>query len=72
MPEAENIAAEICKCGPVSIKVMKELIHKGRDMDYHSILSLSASMIVPVVNTEDTKEAVTAFLEKRKSIWKGQ
>lgn len=72
MPEADTLAAGICRCGPISIKVMKELIHKGLDMDYHSALSLSASMIVPVVNTEDTKEAVSAFLEKRKPVWKGQ
>jgi enoyl-CoA hydratase/carnithine racemase len=72
MTEAEKVAADICKCGPLSIRVMKELIHKGFDMDYHSALSFSASMIVPVVNTEDTKEAVSAFLEKRKPVWKCQ
>lgn len=72
LSEAETVAADICKCGQASVRVMKELIHKGYDMDYHSALSYSASMIVPVVNTEDTKEAVSAFLEKRRPVWKSQ
>ena len=70
LTEAEKVAADICKCSPTALRVMKELVHKGLDMNYHSAIAFSVSMIASVVNTEDTKEAILAFLEKRKPVWK--
>ena len=70
IPEAEKIAQEICELGPASVRVMKQLVHHGYERDYEGLISLSASMIVPVVNSEDTKEGMSAFFEKRKPEWK--
>jgi enoyl-CoA hydratase/carnithine racemase len=56
--------------GPISIRVMKQLLNHSYDMDFRSLMALTASMIVPVVNSKDTKEALTCFIEKRKPQWK--
>lgn len=70
--EAEQAAKKICKGGPLAIEAMKQLIHQGYDLDYEAIMKLSDETVSPVVNSEDTKEALKAFVEKRKPVWKGK
>jgi enoyl-CoA hydratase/carnithine racemase len=49
---------------------MKQLVHDGYEMDYEQLLHRSASLIVPVINSHNTKEGMTAFIEKRRPRWK--
>lgn len=70
MQEALRIAEDICELGPASVRVMKQLVHFGYEMDHQGLMALSASMIVPVVNSEDTREGMNCFFEKRKPEWK--
>ena len=56
----------------MAVHAMKRLLHKGYDLDYDSIMALSDRIISPVVNSEDTKEGIKAFVEKRKPVWKGK
>jgi len=72
MSEAISIADTLCECSPMAIRAMKQLVYQGQDLDRHSVLALSESTFMPVVNSEDTREGFQAFLEKRKPIWKSQ
>jgi len=72
MNEAEKAAKQICGGGPLAIEAMKQLIHKGYDLDYEAIMNLSDKIVSPVVNSQDTKEALRAFSEKRKPVWTGK
>jgi enoyl-CoA hydratase/carnithine racemase len=72
MTEAESYARDICAGSPMAISVMKELMHRSYDHDYNGMMKLSASMVTPVVNSQDTTEALQAFLQKRKPVWKGK
>lgn len=68
MMTAEKAAATLLECGPLSLRTMKELLNF--DPSYEERLRVTAEKIVPVVNSDDTKEAVKAFLERRKPTWK--
>jgi len=68
MKRAEEIANDLLLKGPLSLMAMKKLLNF--DPNYEEKLSLSLERVVPVVNSEDTKEAVRAFVEKRKPDWK--
>ncbi len=72
MNEAEKAVKKICQGGPLAIEAMKRLIHKGHHLDYEAIMKLSDEIVSPVVKSEDTKEALKAFAEKRKPVWKGK
>ena len=72
MPEATAIANTISEGGPKSARVMKELVHRGLDLDYNSALALTGNIAPPIVNSEDHKEGCRAFIEKRKPVWKGK
>lgn len=70
MREAVSMAEVICESGPEAIRVMKQLVDVGYDMDYRGLMMLSANMIVDIVNTENTKEAVRSFFAGVKPVWK--
>lgn len=72
MSEAVSMAKSISKSGPEAVKVMKQLVDFGYDMDYRGLMTLSENMIVPIVNTVETKEAVECFLRGEKPVWKAE
>ena len=71
MAEAEKIANKICENGPMALKVCKELDRRARSLTIDESVELFEAMAYKVLRSEDTKEGVTAFLEKRKPVWKG-
>ena len=72
MNEAVLMAEAINESGPEAVKAMKQLVDFGYDTDYRSLMALSSNMIVPIVNTDETGEAVKCFLERRKPVWKAK
>lgn len=69
MAEASKIAEDVCQLGPNSVRAMKQLVENSDDMDFQSLMALTASIVVPVVNSEDTRKGVRSFLQKRKPAW---
>ena len=72
MTEADRIANKICENGPMALKVCKELDRRSRSMTIDESVELFEAMAYKVLRSEDTKEGITAFLEKRKPVWKGK
>lgn len=68
MKRAEEIAKELLSKGPLALRAMKKIL--DFDPDYDKKVEISRERIVPVVNSEDTKEAVRAVMAKRKPEWK--
>ena len=50
------------------MRAMKKIL--DFDPDYDKKVEISREMIVPVVNSEDTKDALRAISQKRKPEWK--
>lgn len=72
VPQAELIdyckkmAGRIMKNGPFAVTLAKQAINTGMDTDLDSGLKLEANLFGLSFSTEDKKEGMTAFLEKRK------
>ena len=66
MQYCKDMAGRIMKNGPYAVILAKQAINIGLDTDLDSGLKLEANMFGLTFATEDKKEGMTAFLEKRK------
>lgn len=72
MEEAERIANKIASKSTVQTDFIKSLVNKGMDVDLKKACELEISYFSKSFQTEDQKEGMTAFLEKRKPNFKGK
>ena len=70
--KCKEIAASIAKNGPVAIKMAKKAMDLGWGKDRSTGMSIEALCYAGVVGTEDRVEALNAFREKRKPVFKGR
>lgn len=70
--EVEQVAKTILTKGPVALKLAKEVVNRGSDLDLASGLVLEKNTFPLIFATEDCQEGVSAFLEKRKASFKGK
>jgi enoyl-CoA hydratase/carnithine racemase len=67
-----QFAIELASKPPVALKVAKALINKGANISLDSALALEREGFGVVASSEDLKEGVSAFTEKRKPVFKGK
>jgi len=67
---ALELAEQVGEQSPISVTSCKELIHQARDSAMEGALPYERQKFVDLFGTEDQKEGVNAFLEKRKPVWK--
>jgi len=72
MEEAEKIASKIAGKSTVQTAFIKALVNKGMEVDLKEACALEISYFSKSFQTEDQKEGMTAFLEKRKPNFKGK
>lgn len=72
MEEAENLAKMIASKAPIAVMQAKTLINKGYHLDMFSGCALEAEGFGLCFGTEDQKEGMNAFLEKRKAEFKNK
>lgn len=70
MPTAKEIANKICGNGPLALRACKELNKRGRTLTLEEGLCLFKALAHIVLVSEDTREGIAAFLEKRPPVWK--
>jgi len=66
------LAKEILPNGPIGVAMAKMAINKGTEVDLASGLSFEEAAYAQVIPTKDRIEALTAFREKRKPVFKGE
>jgi enoyl-CoA hydratase len=72
MPAVMETAQAICDNAPLSILQAKKSIHNGLQMDLKRGFMFEIEAYNRLVDTEDRREGVLAFNEKRKPRFKGQ
>ncbi len=72
IPRAEAILNKINANAPTAVKLAIEAANRGLDVSLAEGLNIEASLFTQCFATEDRKEGVAAFREKRKPNFKGQ
>ncbi len=68
----KKMAGKIANRGPVAVRLTKEAINEGLEMDLEKAFMHEADLFGLVFTSEDSKEGMAAFLEKRKPGFKNQ
>jgi enoyl-CoA hydratase len=72
MEEAEAMAKKILSRGPVAVKYAKRAINYGIEAGLYPGLELEKTLFANLFVTEDQREGMRAFVEKRKPVFKGK
>jgi enoyl-CoA hydratase len=72
LEEAQKLAREIANRPPVAVRLAKEAILKSFDTTIETGLEFERKNFYLLFATEDMKEGMAAFIEKRKPEWKGK
>jgi enoyl-CoA hydratase len=72
MDEAKKIAREIASKPPISVRAAKEAIVRAQDTTLEVGLEFERRAFYLLFATEDGKEGMKAFLDKRKPVFKGK
>ena len=72
LPAAIDLAKRAADQSPTSIAACKRLIHSARDISIGAGLVAERNEFVALFSTEDQREGVNAFLEKRTPEWKNR
>jgi enoyl-CoA hydratase len=71
MTDVLNTAKAICQKGKISLRAAKQVINAGLDVDLLTGCRMEVDAFALCMASEDAREGTTAFLEKRKAVFKG-
>ena len=72
LAEAKKLARKVMDKAPLSIKLAKKAVDASAHVDIETGLVLENLAYAALRGTEDKKEGTTAFLEKRKAVFKAK
>ena len=69
---AEKLARVVMSRAPLAVMQHKRMLQQSTEADFETALNLEKQTITALLYTEDYGEAITAFGEKRKPVFKGR
>jgi enoyl-CoA hydratase len=72
MARGEALARTMAGLAPLAITGILEAVQRGGEMSLEDGLSVEAQIFGRLSGTEDKREGVAAFLEKRRPVWTGR
>ena len=67
-----KLAAKLAKKSPLAVQIGKTGIYGMSEVPYHQALDYVDELFASLCATEDAREGIEAFQEKRKPVWKGR
>ncbi|MDY0040692.1 MAG: enoyl-CoA hydratase-related protein, partial [Desulforhabdus sp.] len=71
LTESMKVASALATKGQVALRAIKQVVDRGYDVDLKSGCALEAQAFSVCFTSQDAREGVAAFLEKRKPNFQG-
>jgi enoyl-CoA hydratase/carnithine racemase len=68
----ETVLKSLAAKSPIGMKIGKEAFHKAADMPLAEALEFLSGKLLEVASTDDAREGITAFMEKRQPVFTGR
>lgn len=68
--ETRNWAALLAQKSPQALQIAKQAFYTAADLDYYKAFEYMNEAFARLCSTEDAEEGISAFLGKRKPVWK--
>ncbi|HYI22837.1 MAG TPA: enoyl-CoA hydratase-related protein [Candidatus Limnocylindrales bacterium] len=72
LPAALTLADEIASMPPLAVRAAKEAVNRAHELSLEAGLEFERRNFFMLFASEDQKEGMTAFIDKRKPTWKGR
>jgi enoyl-CoA hydratase len=72
LAEANALAADLATKAPIAARYIIEAVNRGVEVSFDKAQFLEATLFGLAASTEDMREGTSAFLEKRKAVFKGR
>jgi enoyl-CoA hydratase len=72
LPQALALAGEIAALPPLAVMAAKESVNQAYELSLEAGLELERRTFIGLFASEDQKEGMAAFVEKREPVWKGR
>lgn len=72
LAEAKKMIKVYENRAPLSLAFIKRVVYRGLQMDLASALEFEAFLVTTIYSSQDRKEGISAFLEKRPAVFKGR
>jgi len=72
LARAQELAALLCRQGPIALRMAKKAIYHGMQVDLATGLEIEKACYSQVVPTEDRREGLKAFVERRDPVYVGK
>lgn len=68
----ESVLKSLAAKSPIGVRIGKEAFHAAETMNLEDALDYLSGKIAEVASTEDAREGITAFMEKRSPVFTGK
>jgi len=68
--ETRSWAAILAQKSPVALQIAKKAFYAAADLDYYKAFEYMNEAFARLCSTEDAREGISAFMEKRNPVWK--
>ena len=67
-----ELAAKLAQKSPMAVQIGKTGIYGMSETPYHQAIDYMDELFASLCATEDAREGIKAFVERRKPIWKNR
>lgn len=69
--EVMKVAHQLAAKSPIALRLTRESVYRCLDIEYRKAIAQAGDLCALLSESEDTKEGMKAFMEKRAPVWKG-